>query len=181
MVGEKEWPQCRQDSRPGDDMMKRVRITLREIAQTRFWNKVQKRGHNDCWFWQGSRDKDGYGFFSVHGVSRKAHRIAYILANGQLDPVYDVCHACDNPPCVNPRHLWRGTNVENHADKRRKGRAPRGVRAVNNYLQPTAVLTICRLWRRGLSCIEIAQRLEISRVVVSSICHGHSWGWLTGL
>jgi hypothetical protein len=56
-----------------------------------------------------------------------------------------------------------------------------GVRAGNNYLRPATVLTIHRLWQRGFSCIAIGQRLKVPRGLVSSICHGHSWGWLTGV
>lgn len=82
----------------------------------------------NCWLWTRSRDKNGYGKFQYPSPSGqvhvRAHRWAYEHFVGPIPDGMQVCHTCDNPPCVNPAHLWLGTNQDNDQDKRNKGRAP---------------------------------------------------------
>lgn len=93
----------------------------RSTPADRFWERVQKT--DDCWLWTGSTDKDGYGWFWVDGKTATAHRFSYALHNdGAIPDGLYVCHSCDNPPCVNPDHLWLGTNQDNMDDCARKGR-----------------------------------------------------------
>lgn len=82
----------------------------------RFWQKVQ---HSDsgCWEWLGSRDGGGYGMFQYGSRdSRRAHRVAWELTNGEIPTGMFVLHSCDYPPCVNPAHLRLGTNSDNMKD-----------------------------------------------------------------
>lgn len=75
-----------------------------------------------CCEWMGSKNKAGYGVFSRKSTTFLAHRVSFFMANG-IDPVgFLVCHSCDNPPCVNPVHLWLGDKVSNAADMVQKGR-----------------------------------------------------------
>lgn len=108
--------------KPSDDAN-----TRRQMAIARFWTKVHKT--EDCWFWLGARDRDGYGQFHPTGrpgVMVKAHRFAYELTVGRIPVGFLVCHHCDNPPCVRPDHLFAGTNRDNLSDMARKGRSTRG-------------------------------------------------------
>lgn len=77
-----------------------------------------------CWNWKGHRKK-GYGDYSHHQVHYRAHRIAYFLVYGEIPDDKIVCHKCDNPSCVNPQHLFLGTNQENTNDMISKGRLKR--------------------------------------------------------
>lgn len=90
----------------------------------RFWGNVARSTPDACWLWQGAMDGAyGYGAFFCHGKNHRAHRFAYELLVGPIPEGLFVCHSCDNPPCVNPAHLWVGTNYDNFSDMRAKGRA----------------------------------------------------------
>jgi hypothetical protein len=89
----------------------------------RFYEKVRIEGVGDCWEWTAGKST-GYGVIKVDGRSRKAHRVSYLIHNGELPREMLVCHKCDNPPCVNPAHLFLGTYQDNAQDKVNKGRCP---------------------------------------------------------
>lgn len=89
----------------------------------RFLANVDRRGADECWLWLGTRHHTGYGVITGDdGVQRRTHRVAYELANGPLGPGMLACHRCDNPPCVNPGHLYAGTPLDNTRDKMTRGR-----------------------------------------------------------
>ena len=91
----------------------------------RFWSKVDKRGPDDCWEWQGALSvTGGYGQIRVAGKTVKAHRLAYELAHDEEIPEnMCVCHTCDNRPCMNPLHLFLGSKGDNNRDRHAKGRS----------------------------------------------------------
>ena len=89
-------------------------------VETRFWSKVDKSG--ECWTWTAGLDSHGYGRFHT-GVQRSAHRVAWEFAVGRVPDGLWVLHACDNPPCVRPDHMFLGTARDTTADMIAKGRA----------------------------------------------------------
>jgi hypothetical protein len=91
-----------------------------------FWDNVGITDDTaDCWPWLLGRSGKGYGntVRQMHGARvAGAHRIAWVIVNGPIPAGLFVCHACDNPPCCNPSHLWLGTNSDNLRDAVAKGR-----------------------------------------------------------
>ena len=94
----------------------------------RFYSLVGERQPDACWPWQGSRTNRGYGRIKIRGRQTGAHRLSYRLHNGPFPAEMLICHRCDNPPYVNPAHLFLGTAQDNSDDATRKGRSAFGER-----------------------------------------------------
>lgn len=140
----------------------------------RFWPKVDKAsGENSCWLWKACRVPKGYGKVSIAtSVSRYAHIVAWELTKGEIPFGKCVLHSCDNPPCVNPAHLFLGTRADNNADMLAKGRHARGERQGHAKLSAADVLAI-----RASSEMQanLARRYRVCDATISMIIAGKRW------
>ena len=104
-------------------MAKPIPAIADDVA-SRFWAMVERRGPDDCWEWTGARTPKGRGQFKLDGEIHSAPRIALALVGMRPDcDTLLACHTCDNPGCMNPAHLWWGTDRDNVRDMMGKGRA----------------------------------------------------------
>ncbi len=94
---------------------------LKEAGMKRFLDKIRV-DDNSCWIWTACVNSAGYGQFKIDGVCVLAHRFAHELFIGPIPKDMFVCHICDVPGCVNPKHLWLGTQKDNMQDSMEKGR-----------------------------------------------------------
>ena len=115
-LGKHTCPECSQSRRNKRDR------TGEFDMQERFWQQVEQRGPDECWLWLGSRTRLGYGRIMLSGQRRMAHRWALEFATGDSGEGRFSLHSCDNPRCVNPAHLRRGTQLENIEDRVARGR-----------------------------------------------------------
>jgi len=133
--------------------------------EERFWLVVRKT--ETCWLWEGTRNQKGYGRFWINGRLESAHRFSSMMAHGPILPDKPhVLHHCDNPPCVRPDHLWRGTNLENAQDKARKKRARSRYQSGEcNRIAKLTRLKVAQIRAfiiLGVSCEAIAAEYQVS-------------------
>ena len=145
----------------------------------RFWRQVERRNEGECWPWIGSKDRAGYGGISegpggCHNL--RAHRVSWELHHGEIPDGQQVCHRCDNPPCVNPAHLFIGTAKDNKLDEMRKGRHIQGERQHLAKFTEAQVQEIRALYAAGgVGLRTIAKRYGASSYAVWSILKRLTW------
>ena len=134
---------------------------------------------NDCWEWTACSDRDGYGVFQEDGRAKRAHRVSYEFFVDRIPRGMNVLHRCDNPRCVNPKHLFLGTTLDNNRDAIRKNRHSHGEDVPNSKLTLRLVndMRLERLGGRRL--VDLSQRYGISICCVGLICKGQSWRHLS--
>lgn len=132
-----------------------------------------------CWLIQGHATRSGHvQIVDDSGVPVYAHRLAWTLANGPIPDGLSVLHHCDVPRCINPSHLFLGTqaaNVRDCSDKSRRCAFGR------QKMQLTAVLDLRERFAAGESVAELAERFRLSRKHVLAVVSRTRWGWLGGM
>lgn len=150
-------------------------------ALSRFSEKVMPVPESGCWIWIASLRSDGYGMFSLGERQRApvaAHRISYEMHRGSIPPGAFVCHRCDTRCCVNPGHLFLGTNVTNMRDMVAKQRSTRGSRHPNAKLSERDIRPIRKRLAAGETMPSIARDFQASWRAIANIKYGHTWSWI---
>lgn len=153
-------------------------------VRARFMAKVATS--DGCWLWTGAKGKRGYGDFRRHGRgsigSRAAHRVSWELHRGLIPDGLWVLHKCDNPPCVNPEHLFLGTDADNVADMWMKGRGsppPLSIRAGEAHhmakLTEDDVIDIRTALALGGTQRATAEAYGVTQGAISFIARGITW------
>lgn len=134
----------------------------------------------DCWNWKRQRCRKGYGRIKIKGISKVVHRISYEVHLGCVPDEMLVCHTCDNRGCINPDHLFLGTNADNMADMVAKGRQGklRGEACGRAKLSESDVIAI--RGAVGIGRGDLAEKYGISRASINDILSGRSWTHLEG-
>lgn len=142
------------------------------LDAARFWSKVEVKGVNECWPFSACKGAFGHGQVHFRGASTGAHRVAYMLAFGEVPCELIVRHKCDNPECCNPRHLETGTTLDNVRDRVLRRRGATGQRNGRSKLTVKDVHEI-----RVATCTvtELAKLFGVDRKVIRDIKAGKTW------
>lgn len=173
-----------------DNLLSRTWDTIRKKAQQlelyrdyqrgspeeRFWKYVDKKSDNECWNWLGVCNNKGYGKIKINQKDISAHRFSWELHFGKIPKDLYICHHCDNPPCVNPNHLFLGTSKDNIDDMKNKNRQAKGENNGNSKLTSKQVEEIKRLYYEGkITQIEIAKIFNVAHTTILNINRNKTW------
>lgn len=148
----------------------------RNRAIRRFWTGIVEDRKTGCWIWsRGS--SNGYGGLWWEGRQIRTHHVSWIIHNGSIPCGKKVCHKCDNPPCVNPAHLFLGMQKENMEDMARKGRHHNVAGEANPRakLTITDVITIRKLYKCGIGPTAISKKYKVGLRAIWKILMRQTW------
>ena len=126
---------------------------------------------NGCIEYTGQKKQHNYGQIEYDGRAYLAHRVSYMLHKGPIPEGMSVCHTCDNPPCINPEHLWLGTHRENMLDMCKKGRMNLSPRIT---IPERIIKLIVKDRISGMRLKDVAFKYSISESYVSALSRGRA-------
>jgi hypothetical protein len=148
--------------------------------EEKFWKQTDISNENECWNFLGKLYSNGYGCFRLNHFDLIAHRISFLLINKYFTNGKVVMHLCDNRACVNPNHLYEGTQSENLIDMVNKHRnnPPRGENNKRSKFKNQDVINIIEMRKAGIPVKEIAKQYGVTESCIYEITTGTSWKWL---
>lgn len=155
---------------------RRTKFTITEALKRRFWSRVNKGRESECWNWTGSM-RNNYGAIKHERKVLSAHRVAFILTNGEPADGLVVGHKCDNRACCNPSHLEAITPGQNNTDARgrRQFHMNRGEDVPNAVLTEKIVKQLRKRWKNGETIHSIANEIGVHKSTVSKAVRRKTW------
>lgn len=154
---------------------------MNKKTQERFFKKVLKT--KNCWIWTAAKNWKGYGQFGIKIGPKKwkikyAHRLSYILFKGKIPKNLLVLHKCDTPNCINPKHLFLGTDMDNCKDKIKKGRiadtrGEKNGRAILTYKKVSKIRSLYKT--NKYTQIELANKFGVKKSIIGRIITNIAW------
>lgn len=143
--------------------------------EIRFWKYVKKTP--TCWAWDGCTNETGYGLINCPpNKNRKAHRISWEMKNGPIPSGLWILHKCDNPPCVNPEHLFLGNRIMNMKDMVQKGRSCIGERHGQAILRSDQIVVIREKYLSGNFTQQcLANEFKVHIMTINAIVNRKNW------
>lgn len=142
----------------------------------RFWEKVDIKSEDECWEWTGRKLDDGYGLINENGIQYRAHRLSYEVNNGMIDDGMVIRHTCNNPKCVNPKHLVQGTHKQNSEDMVAAGHSQFGTKNTNSVLNDELVKEIREIYAtKKHSYKSIGFKFNVSEATIGQIIRRDTW------
>ena len=151
---------------------------MRSTLEERFWTKVDVRGSNDCWEWTAYKNNCGYGTLQIDGRSRLATHVLFYIMKGDWPSKGRTCnHHCDNTGCLNPKHLYLGTQKSNIRDRESRGRGnqSKGEKNGRAKLTEEQVRRIKSLLCIGITRTVLGRQFGVSRKSIYDIENGKNW------
>lgn len=149
-------------------------MKLEKEQVSKFWKYVEKT--NYCWNWKGGVNTQGYGKMRLSDKIFSSHRLSYIIHNGKIPKGKHILHHCDNPICVNPKHLYTGTHQQNMKDRTKRNNYNKGQNNWGSNLTWEVVGIIRELNDRpDLTQKVLAEEFLVSQNTISSIVNYKSW------
>ena len=150
------------------------------LQQIHFESRIIDGPVGMCWHWSGTLDKNGYGVFTIKRKQFYAHRKSYELYVGKIPSGKCVLHHCDNPICVNPKHLWIGSKGDNNTDRKNKGRNAKNVVYPNrkgeaSYTHKLTEKDVHNIRKSNLNGVKCAAVYGVTSALIYAIRHRRIW------
>lgn len=157
----------------------RQEFTRKQRLECFFMEKVHPEPNTGCWLWTGTDKGNGYGMITVGGRRELAHRVSYRLYKSEIPSGMYVCHQCDTPSCVNPDHLWLGTQRENIRDCVAKGRANRRApKGENHHAAKLTAIDVEAIRAAPFfygAVKQLAEKYGVRPEAITAIRNGRAW------
>jgi hypothetical protein len=136
--------------------------------------KILLNAETGCWEWTAYKLRTGYGTIIIDGIVHRAHRVSYEVHCGEIPDGLYVCHRCDNPSCINPEHLFLGTQSDNMEDMHSKDRGA-DLRGTKHGMAKLADADVIAIRSANYSADKLASEFGVSKSLIFQIRRRAIW------